>query len=260
MERCALGANRSESTLSIVWKDTIGHRRETPLRSRVTSGVVRVGETVRKPLVPPFAVELLRFLEQTDFDGAPRVLGRDEHGRTILTYVPGEVVWDLDGGAAPDEQLVGVARLIRCFHDATAGSRLAGRGEVVCHNDLSPDNTVYRGGRAVALIDFDNAAPGRRIDDVAYTAWLYLDLTRDSRPPTDQRRRLRVFAEAYGLPADRRLVDVIGESQRRNIARLERTLALGPPGVKLDFIKGALEWNRVEADWFKGVRAELLPG
>ncbi len=232
---------------------------EIPLRSRVTTGVVRIGDTVRKPFVPPFAVELLRSLERTGFDGAPRVLGSDELGRTILTYVPGDVVWDLDGGSAPDEQLVGVARLIRRFHDATAGSRLTGDAEVVCHNDLSPDNTVYRGGRPVALIDFDNAAPGRRIDDVAYAAWLYLDLTRDSLPPADQRRRLRVFAEAYGLPADGRLVETIGERQRLNVARLERTLALRPAGVKLDFVKGAVEWNRAEAEWFACVRAVLLP-
>ncbi|MEU8136458.1 phosphotransferase family protein [Streptodolium elevatio] len=64
-----------------------------------------------------------------------------------------------------------VARLVREFHDLTAGTALAGEHEVVCHNDLSPRNTVYRpvsgSRRPVAFIDWDLAAPGARIDDVA---------------------------------------------------------------------------------------------
>jgi hypothetical protein len=42
------------------------------------------------------------------------------------------------------ESLAGIARLVRQFHDLTAGTPLAGDQEVVCHNDLSPKNTVYR--------------------------------------------------------------------------------------------------------------------
>jgi len=40
-----------------------------------------------------------------------------------------------------------VARLVRQFHDLTAGTPLAGDQEVVYHNDLSPKNTVYRDDR-----------------------------------------------------------------------------------------------------------------
>jgi hypothetical protein len=40
--------------------------------------------------------------------------------------------------------LAGVAPLVRRFHDPTVGTSLAGDQEVVCHNDLSPKNTVYR--------------------------------------------------------------------------------------------------------------------
>ena len=45
------------------------------------------------------------------------------------------------------EYLAEVARLVRQFHDLTAGTPLAGDQEVVCHNDLSPKNTVYRDDR-----------------------------------------------------------------------------------------------------------------
>jgi hypothetical protein len=34
-------------------------------------------------------------------------------------------------------------------------------GTILCHNDVCPDNVVFRDGRAAALIDFDLAAPGR---------------------------------------------------------------------------------------------------
>ena len=67
------------------------------------------------------------------------MLGIDEQGREILTFIEGHVPPDL--ATWSDEQLVRAAELIRRFHDATAGSALAGGEEVVCHNDLSPCNT-----------------------------------------------------------------------------------------------------------------------
>ncbi|MDP9299490.1 MAG: hypothetical protein M3P43_01105 [Actinomycetota bacterium] len=42
-----------------------------------------------------------------------------------------------------DEQLTDAARLLRRYHEATAGSALAGNEEVVSHNDISPMNTVF---------------------------------------------------------------------------------------------------------------------
>lgn len=66
-------------------------------------------------------------------------------------------------------------------HDLTADTPLAGDQEVVCHNDLSPKNTVHQlcSGelRPVAFIDWDLAAPGARIHDIAHVCWQYLDLS-----------------------------------------------------------------------------------
>jgi hypothetical protein len=42
--------------------------------------------------------------------------------------------------------------LVREFHDLTAGTPLATGGEVVCHNDLSPKNTVYRDSGAARSV------------------------------------------------------------------------------------------------------------
>ncbi len=112
---------------------------------RITQGVVRIGNTVHRPTGPhtKFVHSLLPHLEESGFSGAPRVLGIDEQGQEILTFIEGYVPPDL--ATWSDVQLVRAAELIRRFHDATAGSTLTVEEEVVCHNDLSPGNTVVGG-------------------------------------------------------------------------------------------------------------------
>ena len=139
------------------------------------SGALRVGDTVRRPPAsgPEFVRRLLRFLEQAGFAGAPRLLGEDTDGREVLSFVSGYVPWRQGEAAqvrsAPS--LTAAAALLRQFHDLTAGTALAGDSEVVCRNDLSPRNTIYRdlgaGLVPVAFIDWHIAAPGARIHDVA---------------------------------------------------------------------------------------------
>jgi hypothetical protein len=53
--------------------------------------VVRLGDTVRRPARPwtPAVHALLTYLEDVGFPYSPRVLGIDETGREILTYVDG---------------------------------------------------------------------------------------------------------------------------------------------------------------------------
>ena len=68
---------------------------------------------------------------------------------------------------------------------------------------------VFSGGRAVALIDFDLAAPGSAVWDVACAVrfWAPLRAERDVPEPLRGRSlaRLRIFADAYGLPAEQRV-------------------------------------------------------
>lgn len=172
---------------------------------RTALAIVRVGETVRRmPAVnDEFARALLLHLERVGFDGAPRFLGVDDRGRRILSYLPGEVPGDL--GHFEDRVIAEAAQQIRRYHDATAGlfsgTNWSGVGmEVACHNDLSPCNTVFRGGEPFGLIDFDAAAPGTRAWDCGYAAWLWLDLGNDRYPGEEQVRRLRLFVNAYGPP------------------------------------------------------------
>jgi aminoglycoside phosphotransferase len=179
--------------------------------------VHRVGDTVRRPLrsTSEATHALLRHLEEVGFDGAPRVLGVDDVGREVLSYVPGEAVtapapeWGLT-----DAALRSVGRLLRRFHDAAAGfdpspypwshpAPVPFDGGGIAHNDPNLDNVVFRDGRATALIDFDLAGPGTAVWDVAAAARLWAPL----RAPSDtsdvrhgrELQRMRILVDAYGL-------------------------------------------------------------
>lgn len=182
---------------------------EMPLQGGTTPGVVRVGDTVRRPphRRSEYVHTLLRHLSAAGFDGAPRVLGIDEHGREILSYIDGTVH---ESGALSDTQLASAARLIRRFHDATAGTALAGGAQVVLHGDLGPHNTVFVGERAVALIDWDDGVkPGPRVHDVGHAVWCFADIGADGGPLERQAHRARVVCDAYGWPDPAEVIDEI---------------------------------------------------
>ena len=189
---------------------------------RITQGVVRIGNTVWRPTGPHtlFVHSLLRHLEEGRFDGTLRVLGIDVQGREILSFIQGHVPQDL--ATLSDVQLVRAAELIRRFHDATAGSALAGEEEVVCHNDLPPCNMVFVNGTPSAFIDFDEAAPGSRSQDLGYALWLFLDLGAEDVDIRTQGRRVRMMCDAYGLDDDG--FDAIGAIAQSQQATLERSL------------------------------------
>jgi aminoglycoside phosphotransferase (APT) family kinase protein len=167
--------------------------------------VRRIGDTVRRPTGPwtPAVHALLGHLERTGFGGAPRAIGVED-GFEILEFIPGEV------GVQPgDTQLEEVARLVRALHDATLSFRppldsawqrmvgAPGAGEVVCHNDLSPWNTIWGDEGPRAFIDWDLAAPGPRVWDVAHALWRFVPLFPEE-DPVHCGRRLRIFCDAYG--------------------------------------------------------------
>ena len=178
---------------------------EVPLSGgRTTADVVRVGDTVRRPQTAnsPFVRRLLDHLAEKGFGAAPAFLGTDEFGRDILSFIDGKVPADL--AIHDDAALRAAASMIRRFHDIGAEmvqnlTNRSGDIETVCHNDLSPCNFVFRDDVPVAIIDFDAAAPGSRLFDLGYAAWLWLDLGSSEIPAPDQRRRLKNFIEAYGM-------------------------------------------------------------
>jgi hypothetical protein len=143
-----------------------------------------------------FVRSVLTFLEQRAFGGAPRFLGVDERGRQAVSFVPG-VVPEAER-ALSEVQVASAGRLLRRAHDLLAGSHLAGGEEVVCHGDPGPHNVVFRGEVAVALIDWEQAAPGSRLSELAEVAWCLLDDRWEREPPGAARRRIDAFCRGYG--------------------------------------------------------------
>ena len=190
---------------------------EEQLPGGYVSVVTRVGDTVRRtlPAHDDFVHALLRVFAQRRWPGAPRYLGTDAQGREVLSYLPGHVAWAASQPADvwSAASLTLAAALVRQFHDLTAGTALAAGEEVVCHNDLSPRNTVYRddgpGLRPVAFIDWDLAAPGPRLSDIAHLCWQFLNLGPDIADDAEAARGMRVICDGYGLVDRSRLVETI---------------------------------------------------
>jgi phosphotransferase family enzyme len=178
--------------------------------------VIRVGGAVLRPAAPcrPATHALLDHLAAVGFDGAPRVLAAGPSSET-LTYIDGQAaVPPLAEDMLTDSALVSVADLVRRYHLAVASFDPSGyqwprpvpaafRTGLVSHNDVHPANLVFRGGRAVALIDFDLAGPGGAAWDFAAAARLWAPL-HDDQDITDSRRgraldRFRIFLLASGL-------------------------------------------------------------
>lgn len=179
--------------------DQLSFSDETPLIGGTTEGIVRVGDTVRKPRgVGAERVEsLLVHLEEVGVDMAPRFLGIDNHGRRVLEFVEGTSPSGPPFNLS-DAAITSGMRLVRRFHDATAGTEWAEDAEVVCHGDLGPHNTIFRGDEAVRLVDWDSdVAPGRRSVDVADAIWGFADLTNDTVSLREQARRLSLCCRAY---------------------------------------------------------------
>jgi Ser/Thr protein kinase RdoA (MazF antagonist) len=228
---------------------------------RITRGVVRVGDTVRRPAKSgsPFVAELLAHLEARGCAWAPRYLGQDRSGRDVLSYLVGSVPakWQ----TFRDDQLRAAAGILRALHDTTSGSMLA-PGGVVCHHDPGPNNFVFREDMPVALIDFDTAAPGSALEDLGYMAWAWCLSSNPLRGHASvQVRQVRTLADAYGAGAAERaqLPEAIVERLRRNVRfwcdQIEDPGEISTAREKLpEFVA----WSRREREYVEAHHADLV--
>jgi len=248
---------------------------EIPLQGGdVTDGVVRVGDTVRRPVSPstPAVHALLRHLEAAGFAGAPRVVGMDRLGREALTYLPGTT--GLGAASVTEDALAGVAELLRDYHDAVEGFSLDHQGweggsnddeppEIIGHCDVTPENVIVRDGRPVALIDFDLARPTTRLFDIATTVrhWAPIADPVDRHPllrDADVGERLRVFCDAYGVrPRDRRRLLALSRVRfHRSYAVMRDRAAAGGSWARM-WDSGAGERIRRASAWLDVHEDEL---
>ena len=248
---------------------------ERPFVGGNVSDAVRVGDTVHRRAGPhsPAVHALLRHVVNAGLL-APCPIGFDEHGREVLTYLEGrtEVGWPTPQPewVYSSECLRGAARLLRQFHDISATFvppedaqwRVIAptRHEVICHNDWSPHNAIFREGIPVGMLDWDQAGPGSRAWDVARSAYSWIPLY-----PSDRRfglperaTRLRQWCDAYGDIAPGEALETLIAALPFHATNLEQRFAAGDTSyAKL------IGWNvpdrlRREAVVLEEQRAELL--
>ncbi|AZQ39575.1 trifolitoxin immunity protein [Streptomyces cyaneochromogenes] len=231
--------------------------------------VVRVGATVRRPPSErsEYVRELLGLFAEKGWAGAPRRLGVDERGREVFGYVEGRaaVTARERAAACADAGLVRVAQLVREFHDLTHGTPSAADRDVVCHNDLAPKNTVYTVDgaqwRPTAFIDWDLAAPGDRVHDLAHVCWQYLDLGPGVSDVPEAARRIALVCDAYGPfgsgGGSAGIVDVILWWQDRCRRGIEAGAARGEPAMVGLRERGVVGEVRSAYAWVADHRREL---
>jgi Phosphotransferase enzyme family len=206
---------------------------EVPLTGGMsTPGVVRVGDTVRRPLKPDSDLvhALLEHFEQCGFDGAPRFRGIDSRGRAILTFIEG--FGPAHNGFELSEQAVEAgARLVRRVHDLTEGTGFAAGSEVACHPSLSQPNFIFQEMIPVAIIDWDGVHPGTRLANFADFLWAFVHpaMYGEGEPAA---RMLRAAADAYGWSGDGLVESMLAA------VRNFQAIVDGDPG--------AMEWGAAE--------------
>jgi hypothetical protein len=182
--------------------------------------VTREGEVVLRP-APANAATIHRLLRYVASRGFPvpepiELLG---DGREALRYIPGEVSVPpyREQWVKSDRTLGQVGTFLRSYHEAVKGFDAGDEaewsreladpagGEVICHNDECIENVVFAGGQAAGLLDFDFAAPGRRVWDLAMTARYWIPLldpesaAATARNDLEPLPRLGLLADAYAL-------------------------------------------------------------
>lgn len=226
--------------------------------------VVRVGPHVLRPSNPHTEGihAFLRGLRTAGFTGASEPVGVDPDGRERLVFIEGEVpITPFPAWAQTDEALASIAELLRQLHDASRRVSTPGAawsremadpegGPLVCHNDVCLENVVFRGGRAVGLLDFDFAAPGRPTYDLAQMVRMCGPIDDDVSAaalgwaPADRAARLRLAADAYGLDAAGRaeLLDVLAGTIARGGEFVRRRVEAGDtPFIEMWDAMGGME-------------------
>ncbi|MGH4033591.1 phosphotransferase enzyme family protein [Actinomycetota bacterium Odt1-20B] len=248
--------------------------------------VFRHGALVERP-APRTARALhahLLALEEHGFDAAPRPIRLTADGREQLTFIPGDVALPpFPHWVMTETALRSVGSLLRRLHDASAAIAVDARvdwprsmadpagGTMLCHNDVCPENVVFRDGRAAALIDFDLAAPGRAVWDVAMTARYWVPMLDPTSAAAlhpgglDAPTRLRILADGYRLSPQERaeLPGVIEQATASCRAFVADRVADGDPVYTraLSGQGGWQRWDRIQ-EWLAAhhevFRAALL--
>jgi hypothetical protein len=241
--------------------------------------VARVGDEVRRPWndFTGSTHRLLHDIRKAGFSGVPIPLGRHEDGRERLSFVQGDVpVPPYPAWAQSDQALASVAALMRRFHDAARSVGVEGvwsgeladthSGPSICHNDVCLENVVFLDGSAVALLDWEFAAPGRPVYDLAQMARMCVPVDDDLNAgrlgwgKADRPQRLRLVSNAYGLDHQGRsdLLSFLDESMRSGGRFVLRRVEAGDDNfIRMWESMGGMERYDRRRTWWSNVRNDF---
>ncbi len=237
--------------------------------------IVRIGNTVHRPANywTPAVHGVLNYLESVNFPYSPRVLGFDDKGREVLSFIEGESGKEGWYKIHSDDGLRAFAKLLRSYHDAIAGYRPPEDvewayspstflpGEIICHGDFGPWNIAWQDGKPAGILDWDLVLPAKPEYDIFY-ALEYAAPFRDDEMTLkwhhftkvpDRKHRVQVFLEAYGTDL-KNVVDGVAKVQR---AGAEHVKLLADRGLhpQVEWVKeGALETAERQAQWSEANR------
>ncbi|MGE0878662.1 MAG: phosphotransferase [Acidimicrobiia bacterium] len=214
-------------------------------------GPIRIGDTVRRPCRAntPLVQAVLAHLERHGVTWAPRALGIDAEGREVSSWIDGD-----SASTGSDIDMPALVAIVRELHDLTSG--FVADAECVIHDDLQPRNVIVRGERPVGLIDWEQARPGRRVDDIANLCWSFTQPTADS-DPHEIAECWRVVLDAYGLADRADVVTTIIARMTKCVADIERNAAAGSQRHELLARRGDHLAIRESLDWTVRHRAFL---
>jgi hypothetical protein len=251
---------------------------EEVLAGNATHPILRIGDTVHRPVSwwTPAVHELLKYLESVEFKYSPRVLGFDEQGREILTYMKGESGKEGWFKIHSDKGLQNYAKLLREYHEAVADYKPSDDsiwayaegglkpGEIICHGDFGPWNLTWDGDKPVGIIDWDLVFPAKPSYDVLYALEWSAPFKNDNLAREwhhfpdipDRKRRIDVFLDAYG--ANRQKIgDIVSgvATMKRTVASHEKLLAERGMQPQVDWVaNGDLEDIEQQALWIEANR------
>jgi Phosphotransferase enzyme family len=226
--------------------------------------VARVGDRVLRStgFWSPTVHRLLLHLQEKNFAYAPKFFELEQE-REVLEFIPGVVPqYPFPDFVLSHDSISRAAKMLRGFHDATRDfvhlssdrwqipELIREPVEVVCHNDFSPYNTVFRDGLPVAMIDFDVAAPGPRVWDLAFAVYRFTHLCETSNGLNISEPMLwdeiKLFCSQYGLTSEHEVLEMIPVRLMVLCATIERLASEGHPGVIKNVEDGHLDFYRRE--------------
>jgi phosphotransferase family enzyme len=213
-------------------------------------GIVRVGETVRRPwdVWSSSVHAVLEHLANAEFVEAPKFLGRDEQGREVLTFLEGEDSgWPLRPHFLTDQGAFELGCLVRRLGQALSSYAPAddavwqfavgtpAEGQALQHGDLGPWNIVWSGEKVSGIIDWDFLHPGDPDFDLGYLAWTAVPFMSDERAAIkgfpdvpDRSARAHAFADGAEV-APSRLIKAVLDAQ---VTQAQRIDSLGVQGAE----------------------------